>query len=63
MFINRTVWLPEISCSLSHSGCQLTLVIFQNSFDELVYYYKHTSFNWWCYGRLPHSENQYHPRR
>jgi hypothetical protein len=26
-------------------------------------YYKHIAFNWGCYGRLPHSENQYHPRR
>jgi hypothetical protein len=28
-----------------------------------VWSYKHAAFNWWCYGRLPHSENQYHPRR
>jgi hypothetical protein len=26
-------------------------------------HYKHTAFNWGCYGRLTHSENQYHLRR
>ena len=35
---------------------------YHSSSDKYLYY-RHTSFNLGCYVRLPHSENQYHPRR
>jgi hypothetical protein len=37
------------------------MVIFRKWARNLTCYYKHTAFNWGCYGRLPYSEHQYHP--